>query len=833
MLHTVREDEVVSADGDGRRTHMKLLPFSLSVLCVSLGLVALAQSHPYGCHYFRHTPGPITYPAGAREQIDETIARSDTFDILHYDISLDVTTFSGSSFVAHTAITFVPLMADQAFIRFDLFELEVDSVVGAGGIMPFTYNGQFLKVDFAAPPTVGEQQELTVYYHGAPHRDPDWGGFYFESGYIYNLGIGLTTIPPNFGKVWYPCFDSFVERATYTYHVKSAGTNRLHGQGDLLGEEQLGGDTVITSFDLPQSIPTHLSAVAISAYTDHDYVHTGVNGDIPVRLTAKANNLPDMIANFGDLGAAIDACEHWYGPYAYGRVGYVLTTDGALEIPTNVAYPQFMTGQPIADNRRLFTHELGHHWWGDVVTPRVHNDMWLKEGPAEYSAHLIEEWLGGQPALIKAVKDNHYDILRTAHLDDGGFQPLSPMPDPYIYGTHTYYKGASVMHNLRGYLGDELFQQALRGVQLDLANTDITAVGFKEALEAQTGADLDPFFDAWVFAPGYSAFEVRGWSATPNGSTWDVGIDVGQKLRGATVLHEQVPLDVTFISASGEVDEQTAMVGGLLTTLDLEAPFEPAMVVLNRSMRLNQARMDHEITLVPGESFSNLLPYVDFRLYGTNLVDSTLVRVDHIWSDPDEAPLAPDILQIGKAHYWNVDGLWPEGTVLEGRMYYAGGEGEFDEELVNGDETGMSMLYRATANEEWTVYPDQTVTAGNLTNGTGLIKLEPLRKGQYAFGKAVGTIGVAEVGDRPFSLELMPNPASQNVVAQGELDGQATLWWDVIGADGRLVQRTTTATNGAFRHTLDVSGLAIGTYVLRIRDARGSLSMERRFQVAR
>mgnify|MGYP000844693944 FL=1 len=120
-----------------------------------------------------------------------------------------------------------------------------------------------------------------------------------------------------------------------------------------------------------------------------------------------------------------------------------------------------------------------------------------------------------------------------------------------------------------------------------------------------------------------------------------------------------------------------------------------------------------------------------------------------------------------------------------------------------------------------------------MTNGAGLIKLEPLRKGQYAFGKAVGTIGVAEVGDRPFSLELMPNPASQNVVAQGELDGQATLWWDVIGADGRLVQRTTTATNGAFRHTLDVSGLAIGTYVLRIRDARGSLSMERRFQVAR
>ena len=57
---------------------------------------------------------------------------------------------------------------------------------------------------------------IDVWYQGSPYQDPYWGGFYFVSDYIYNLGIGLTTIPPNFGKVWYPCFDNFVERATYT-----------------------------------------------------------------------------------------------------------------------------------------------------------------------------------------------------------------------------------------------------------------------------------------------------------------------------------------------------------------------------------------------------------------------------------------------------------------------------------------------------------------------------------------------------------------------------------------------------------------------------------------
>lgn len=807
---------------------------SLLLGAVVLASFVQAQPEPFGCHYFRNTPGPISWTAGSREQIDETIARSDTFDILHYDIALDVTATGASTIRAATTITFVPLLEDQIFIRFDLFQLTVDSVRNADGPLTFTYDDQFLKVEFNSVPVVGEEQALTVHYHGVPHRDPEWGGFYFESGYAYNLGIGLSTIPPNFGKVWYPCFDSFVERATYTYHVKSAGTYRFHGQGNFLGEEQLAGDTVVRSFELPQSIPTHLSAVAVSAYVDHDYVHSGVNGDIPVRLSAKSSNLTNMISKFVDLGAAIDVCEYWYGPYGYDRVGYVLTTDGALEIPTNVAYPQFMVDQSIVGNRGLFTHELGHHWWGDVVTPYVHNEMWLKEGPAEYSGHLIEEWIYGRSEYIKVVKDNHFSVLRTAHVNDGGYQPLSPMPDPYIYGTHTYYKGASVMHNLRGYMGDELFRQALRGIQMDLANSTITSEGFKDALEAHSGLDLDPFFDAWVFAPGYSVFEVRQYLSTAIEDAWIVDVEVGQKLLGTEALHEEVPLTVSFLSADGEVAERSITVSGLITTVSLDAPFEPAMVVLNRGMHLNQARMDNEVTLVPGVPFSSTLPYVDFRVYGTELVDSTLVRVDHIYSGADQSPLPAEILEVSATHYWNVDGLWPDGTVLGGRLFYNGGQAsEFDFELIDGNEYGMALLFRATANEPWTIFQGQSVLTGNLTNGHGSITFENMQRGQYAFGKTTFAIGIGEGEERSFTMRLGPVPTSTTLGVSGRIDGQGTYWWDVIGSDGRLIERTTEVISGDYQLALDVSDLATGTYVLRATDAHGIDSMDERFQIIR
>ena len=173
--------------------------------------------------------------------------------------------------------------------------------------------------------------------------------------------------------MWYPCFDNFVERATYTYHIQSADGRRAHNQGHLVEEIQLGGDTLRSTWVLDHPIPTHLSAIAVGPYVDHDYVHTGAYGDIPVRLTSKAGDSNLMQTKFAELSYAIDACEHWWGPYAWERIGYVLTTDGALEIPTNIAYPRSMIEQGLFANGDLFAHELGHHWWGDLVAPTIHN----------------------------------------------------------------------------------------------------------------------------------------------------------------------------------------------------------------------------------------------------------------------------------------------------------------------------------------------------------------------------------------------------------------------------------------------------------------------------
>lgn len=797
--------------------------------------LAIAQPNPYGCHFFRQPFVPPVATEADRSQILETIARSDTFDILHYDIALDVTDYAGARIKAATTVSFRALMPGLSAIRFDLVQLTVDSVVGANGPLVFTQDANYVRVQLAEVLSEGDERAVTVHYQGTPRRDPQWGGFYFESNYIYNLGIGISTIPPNFGKVWYPCFDSFVERATYTYRVKSSGIFRHLGQGNFVEEIQLGGDTVVRTYTMPQPIPTYCSSVAVSDYEVHAYDHPAVQGPLPVTICAKPANLGQIVTRMADLPAAIDALEHWYGPYPFDRVGYVLTTDGALENPTNIAYPQFMSTQTAQRNRDLLGHELGHMWWGNMITPYIHNDMWLKEGPAEYSGHLVAEWVGGRTALVKEVKDNLLFILRQAHIDDQGFQALSPMPDPHIYGTHTYYKGAAVMHNLRGYLGDDLFRQAMRTLQELEPYTTITPQQFRDRLEAATGRDLDPFFDAWVFAPGYSVFEVRSMNATPQGPSWQVQLTIGQKLYGGQVLHEDVPLDLTFISASGVVHDQRITVSGALTDLTVSAPFPPAMVVLNRYANLNQARLDHEFRIGPGQPLDALLPYVDFRAYVDALPDTAFVRVEHIWAAPDQGPFGPDILTISDTHYWTVDGLWPEGTSLRGRILYSGAQpNQIDHGLIAGNEQGISVVWRPSPTEPWQVYNGQEVTAGSLTNGSGFITMSNLKKGQYAFAKSSAIVAVSDAaGADPLPLSVYPVPATDRLVVKGETQEPGTLLLDVLAMDGRLVQRTTEPAQGAFSTTMDVSGLRPGAYLLRVRTSLGMAVGTQRFEVVR
>lgn len=807
---------------------MKLFFLSLLSLCT---VAAFSQDYR-GCHHFKNVhagPRAKELTAAERLEMEASILRSDTIDISHYDIVIDVTAYSQQYIDAATTITYAVKMPGVTSISLDLMQLTVDSVKQNNEHLTFTHDGDVLQVFFDAEAVVDEPSEITVFYQGNPHQDPYWGGFYFESDYIYNLGIGLTTIPPNFGKVWYPCFDTFVERATYTYHVKSAGNKRAVCQGDLIDEVLLGGDTLIRTYDFPHEIPTHISAIAVSDYESTELTHNGAFGPVDIRLTSKPGNQAGMNSVFQELGYAIDACEYWWGQNPFPVVGYVLTTDGALEIPTNIAYPQYMTGESLASNGGLFTHELGHYWWGDIICMRTHNDMWMKEGPAEYSSHLFVEYKDGREAFVETVKDNHLFVLERAHIDDDGFFALSPMPDPQIYGRHTYYKGASVLHNLRGYLGDEVFRQGMQAMQTNLGRSNLDAAEFRDSLALFTGVNLDDFWNDHIFQPGFSSFEVDSVVSVANVNDFTSTVFVEQKLREANTFYNNVPLDVTAYAADWSVFETQVVLSGQFDEFEIVTPFVPAMVVINGNGKLNQSRMDHTY-VIDDPSGVVSVPFCDIRI-GANIVpDSALVHVEHQWIAPDNNNTAPYIFEMASLHYWLIDGIWPDGLELDARINYNGSDAtDLDYDLVGVTEADLMLVYRASSADVWVKYPDYTWQPGTLTNGAGLFSIPVLRKGQYALANGDVAAAIRETNEVDFVA--YPSPASESITISWPTE-LVVKTIRVVGIDGKLALETTL---GSISNTalLDVSDLAAGMYVVELVALNNKTSLKKQIQVIR
>ncbi len=793
------------------------LTLAVAVSMMMLSTTLLAQ--PVGCHYHQsdlqiQEPDPVS-----RVKMRAAVERSDSIDILHYEIWLDVTQFSGT-LKGKTTVTLTPKLPDQDMLTFDLTTLKLDSILFNGQPLAFTYPDPYVLVQMPEVLALTDTVSLTFYYQGTPHKDPSWGGFYFEGGYAYNLGIGITSNPPNFGRVWYPCFDNFVERAAYDIHVLSSFGRKGYAIGDFISETIAGQDSVWRHYRMEQLLPTYLTNVAVSNYVAHRDTHSGFFGDIPIELLAKPEDISEMISGFSKLGDALDVIESWYGPYPWSRVGYVMTTVGAMEHPTNVAFPENALNNGAGDVR-LMTHELGHHWWGNVTTLREPTDMWIKEGNAEYCAHLIDEWTIDRKAFINTVKSNHLNVLVQAHQADGDFLPLSGIPFKNIYGRHSYWKGASVMHNLRGYLGDSLFRATQKSILTTYPYNAIDAETYRDHVTLVSGIDAGPFFDAWIFNPGYAAFKIYSRESTAVGNDYSVQLVLEQGLRAAPAYHEAVPLEVTCYGPNWEIYKETVLAGGPVSAHSLIVPFDPIHISLNEGGQLNQARMDFQQVMKTTGNY--ILPFVKFRVVVQAITDSAMVRVDHHWTAPEPIQDQPE-LKISSTNFWVVSGIFPAGFEAQGRLSYnASASNAFlDADIASPKEDSLVLLYRPSPTVGWEEHPDYKLIVLGQTDGKGEVLINGLLPGEYALarGQFIST-SIAE-SDLNQQVKIFPNPTSGPVWVDWPEEHSAPAQFRWVNALGTVVQhQLLSGVQSGHIFEISTSGLQPGYHFLQIFSEQG------------
>lgn len=742
--------------------------------------------------------------------------RSDSIDIIATHIDAEISAINSANISANTSLKIVGRCSDIYDIKFDLEGLVVDSVIGPN-VVSFSYNGRQIHVIFGQPLSQTEETQVDVFYHGEPIKDATgWGGFYFQGGFVWNMGVGFGADPHSFGRTWFPCFDNFIEKSTFEFFITTESTKKAACNGQFINAVDNGNNTKTYHWKLDQPVSSYLACVAIGSYEVLNFSAQGQAQNIPIQLFARAVDTADLKASFVHLPNAIQIFDQAYGPYRFDKVGYSLVpfNAGAMEHATNITYPIYAADGSL-NNESLMAHELAHMWWGDNITCQTDGDMWLNEGWASFSEFLFEESVYGREAYESAMMADLKYMLQFGHHKEQGYRAVSGQPHEYVYGDHVYKKGALVAHNLRGYLGDSIFFETINAFMEQYKYSAVSSDSMERFFTIYSGQNLETFFRDWVFTGGYNVVVLDSFKSSSTSNGHQVDLFLQQKLKGRVDFHEDVPVYYRIFDYAGNTEDGIVYMNDSLMHATVTSQIEPEFVLLYPKNELAQARTRDQKIIA--ETGSLVLKNMFWNINVTSVSDTALVIFDHIWSSPDPIKKWKEkAFKMSSYHYWKIHGIGLENLQMSGEFKYDGkttssNSGYLDMDLLSNSEDSLVLLYRESARDDWNIYPyyikDQL---GNSSDAFGLIKLSQIHSGEYVLANINhDVLGTKEL--RNTEINVYPNPANDGVTIETiGLKSAILLIYDMNGA---IVDRQSLV-NG--RVKVDLSSLKKGNYLAKI-----------------
>ncbi len=441
----------------------------------------------------------------------------DTTDVLHCDLSLEVVpateTVSGTSIL--TIESLVDGLTSFAFrlrSQFAISACTVTDSVGSYNVTPSTpgANSYGRTITLLRPVNSGQQFTVSITYSGVA-VSRGFGSITFGTQGGSALISSLSE--PYYAATWWPCKDGDFQQPgdngdkfTMTMAITAPAALRSVSNGLLQGIDVLSGDRRRHRWATNYPLSTYLAAFSATTYNTWTvpYIHGSVSMPVEFNIYPASDNASNR--------AAWEQCVqmlHTYRPI-FGEYPFVNEKYGIYQFPFSGGMEhQTNTGQGTFDEG-VTAHELGHQWWGDMVTCRTWRDIWLNEGFATYSEALWFErkpGSSGLPALHSAMANRRPGSVNgTVYCTD------VTDPNRIFSSDFTYRKGAWVLHMLRKIVGDDTFFAILAEHRARHQYSGATTEDFIAAAGAAAGQDLSWYFNPWVYQPGAPTYQY-GWQA--------------------------------------------------------------------------------------------------------------------------------------------------------------------------------------------------------------------------------------------------------------------------------------------------------------------------------
>lgn len=392
--------------------------------------------------------------------------------------------------------------------------LRVDSVKTGDQRLPFQFAQNKLTITPAQPLVVGQALTLTVFYQGIPNSR-DLGSFRFST-HERTTDPAIWSLSEPYGAPdWFPCRDSPGDKAdSSAVRITAPARFVSVSNGVLTGTTDNADGTRTYQWRNSYPIAQYLISVALSNYERYDTPFTYGGQTLPVAHYIYPEVLPLVRANLDLTPRMLGLFTERFGPYPFLREKYghaqIGQGNGGMEHQT------ISSMEERALTPAVIAHELAHQWFGDNITCRDWQNIWLNEGFASYAEAVYAESAGGRTGYESTMNN----FLSRARAARGSIyvQDISNFANIFN-GNRSYAKGATVLHMLRGVVGDSTFFRILRTYTAMPPVRYGTAVteDFQAVAQQVSGQNLANFFQQWIYGEGYPTYRasvVGGTSAT-------------------------------------------------------------------------------------------------------------------------------------------------------------------------------------------------------------------------------------------------------------------------------------------------------------------------------
>ncbi len=513
-------------------------------------------------------------------------------------------------------------------IEFDIEELEIESVIlikPKRQILEFVATGTTLAFSMPSGMTKGE---VSIAYRGkirASHNgffkvtDPDDSGR-GELFFTHFEALGA--------RSFLPCNDEPYDKAITQFEVTVPKGYQALSNGSLKGVKSVRKNKEAwQSFSWAMKRPhsTYLISLAVGKF---EKVTDGLKKapEVSVWVGEKRKDRAGYVADI--TRKSIDFFEDYLGvkyPWEkYATIGLPTYLWGGMEntSATHMNEERTVLNDPNSSNEKrrivsLAAHELAHQWFGDLVTMKWWDDLWLNEAFASYFGTLATSHvLQSDEEQVMVVTDTWDEYFRE---EDG---PRShPIVDKALasvddaFDATNYTKGEAVLRMLSAYVGEAKFKKAVSNYLKQFSFGNATYLDFFQIVQSASGVDVAAFRDSWLLQKGYPVLTYDGrWDKASTRYVLTLKQQPNHSEKGARPFVFRIP--VAFHRKSGEVytKKEWFSVSKAEETFEVDLPSEPEWVSVNTEalalVRLAQGRSNEDALVLQAESDPDILSRV-------------------------------------------------------------------------------------------------------------------------------------------------------------------------------------------------------------------------------